>query len=554
MKRAYSFIRWSTKLQGKARSDSKRRQLKSAEEWCRENNYVLDKEPFIGAGEGAYKGKHLKTKDGVAIGALARFIDAVEKGQIKSGSALCIDSVDRFSRMEIMRTLEPFTKLMYLGIGIVFTGSYHKKLLTLELLNKEPHWLQVLINDMIRSWMESDEKSRKIKSAKQRKRNEIENGRPVPHNNAPKYFTWNKSKEVYEHNENTELVKRMVKMYLGGSSLYGIAKTFNKEGVPTFRKDAAWSSNAVRCILRNRSLVGEFFGNTTFFPRIVSDGDYARVQSLLSHNRSFNRGKAGTLVNVFRGTAYCKCGMSMNVLTQRIDPHTKRPHKVPYRYLRCSTKGNGKGCLNSHVVRLNDMEEEFFGNFLLQDPRKMVADESQAEELHAQIAKAHLSIADLTKRIEKLLAVDLDVPELKKKLTTLTKQRDAEKGALDKLTTELSKVETAPSHFDDLKALCFEYDYEPDGATYTDENLKLHLSPKARAFDDAIKRMNETLKDNNVRMKIRTMLPMLIGRIVVHTSEKRFEVFNHSGKSIYQSLMGEFENKVFTFRKPPLRR
>jgi DNA invertase Pin-like site-specific DNA recombinase len=508
----------------------------------------LDKQAFIGAGEGAYKGKHLKTKDGVAVGALAKFIQAVEKGEIKSGSALCIDSVDRFQRQEIMSALEPFTKLLNLGIGIVFTGSYHKKLLTLALLNKEPHWLQIVINDMIRSWMESDEKSRKIKSSKERKRKEIMSGKPVPHNNAPQYFTWTKEKQVYEHNGNTQTVRRIVKMYLGGSSLYGIAKTFNKEGVPTFRKDAAWSSNAVRCIMRNRSLIGEFFGNKTFFPRIVSDGDFARVQALLAHNKSFNRGKEGTLTNVFRGTAYCKCGMSMNVLTQRLDPHTKKPHAVPYRYLRCSTKGNGRGCLNSHVVRLDDMEEEFFGNFLLQDPKSMVADKSQAEELNANIAKARLRIGDLTQRIEKLIAVDMDVPELKQKLTALTKQRDVGESAMDALIVELGKVETAPGHFDDLKALCFGFDSEPDGETHFDRHLKFHMSPKAKAFDDAIQRMNETLKDNAVRMKIRTMLPSLVGRIVVHTSEKRFEVFNHSGKCIYKSLMGQFEKGVFALR------
>jgi hypothetical protein len=548
VKTAYSFIRWSSSRQGNESRDSAQRQKTSAETWCRENGYTLDKQAFIGAGEGAYKGKHLKTKDGVAIGALARFIEAVEKGKIKSGSALCFDSVDRFSRMEIMRTLEPFTKLLNLGIGIVFTGSYHKKLLTLELLNKEPHWLQVVINDMIRSWMESDEKSRKIKAAKERKRNEIKNGRPVPHNNAPQYFTWDKSKQVYEHNKNTERVRRMVKMYLGGSSLYGIAKTFNKESVPTFRKDAAWSSNAVRCILRNRALVGEFLGNKTFFPRIISDSDFTRVQSLLSHNMSFNRGKVGTLVNVFRGIAYCKCGMSMNVLTQRIDPRTKKPHKVPYRYLRCSTKGNGKGCLNSHVVRLNEMEEEFFGNFLMQDPRNMVADKSRADELHGEIAKAHLSIADLTKRIEKLIAVDMDVPELKHKLSALTKHRDMEKSALDKLVLELSAVETAPGHFDELKKLCHAFDHEADEATYLDANLKIHLSPEGKAFNDAILRMNETLRDNSVRMKIRTLLPKLVGRIIVHTSEKRFEVFNHKGKRIYKSLMGMFDKVEFVFR------
>lgn len=553
MKTAYSFIRWSTKLQGKTRSDSKTRQTKSAEEWCRENGYVLAKEQFIGDGETAFKGKHLETKNGVAIGALARFIDAVERGSIKSGSVLCIDSVDRFSRMEIMKTLEPFSKLLNLGIGIVFTGSYHRKLLTLELLNKEPHWLQVVINDMIRSWMESDEKSRKVKSSKERKRNEIKNGKPVPHNNAPKYFTWNKEKSIYEHNEKTETVRRLAKMYLSGHSLYGIAKTLNLEKVATIRKDSAWSSNAIRCILRNRCLIGEFLGNNHFFPPILTVEDFNTIQNILQQNERFNRGQIGTLINVFRGTAFCKCGMSMNVLTQKIDPRTKKVHETPYRYLRCSTKGNGKGCLQTHVIRLDEMEEEFFGNFLLQDPKKLVADESESKDLHSQIAAMKLRISEFTKHINKLLSIDLDVEELKQKLSELTKKRDEAKNQLDKLTSDLHKVETSPGHFDDLKKLCFAFDNEEDGETFFDETLKLNLSPKAKAFDLAIERMNQTLKDNAVRLKIRTLLPTLVGKIIVHTTEKRFEVYNHSGNLIYSSLMGDVDKGVFELQKEDLK-
>ena len=94
MKTAYSFVRWSTRRQSRESSDSKRRQLKSAEEWCQANGCQLSTQVFIGASESGFKGQHLKTKDGIAIGALARFIQAVEKGMVKSSDVLCIDSVD----------------------------------------------------------------------------------------------------------------------------------------------------------------------------------------------------------------------------------------------------------------------------------------------------------------------------------------------------------------------------------------------------------------------------------------------------------------------------
>ncbi len=542
MKTSFSFVRWSTKRQGKNSSDSKRRQIQSAKKWSHENGYVLDETLFVGAGESAFKGKHLKTKNGVALGALAKFIAAVENGTIKANSALCVDSVDRFSRQEILSALEPFTRLLNLGIGIVFTGSYNPILLTRDSVNKAPHLLQVVINDMIRSWSESDEKSRKVKEAKQRKRLEIQNGKPVPHNCAPKYFTWNKDTQQYEHNEKTATIRRLATMFLAGNSLYSIARKLNAEHIPSVKTDTNWSGNSIRSILRNRSLIGDFLGNKSFFPPIIKAADFDSIQNILNQNGTFNRGKVGSLVNVFRGTAFCSnCGKSMCTLTQRVDPRTKKPHANPnrYRYLRCSSQGTGKGCSHTYVLRLDGMEEEFFGNFLLQDPKQMVAGNVELEKLNADIAASQLKISQYGKTIANLLSLvdeTSDMPELKAKLQSRTTERDNEKHHLDELLSQQGRMETTPKHFDDLKKLVNAVDAENDGETFIDDNLKIHLSPAAKEFDEAVQRINETLKDNEVRLKVRAMLPSLIGKILVNTQDRTWQVFNHSGKSIYQSL------------------
>jgi hypothetical protein len=500
-----------------------------------------------------------KSKDGVAIGALARFIESVEQGKIVSNGSgsvvLCIDSVDRFSRQEILNALEPFTRLLNLGIGIVFTGSPLKKLLTRELINKEPHWLQWLINDMIRSWMESDEKSRKIIEAKRRKRLEIQSGKPVPHNNAPKYFTWNESKGKYEHNKKTLVVKDIVKMFLAGNTLYSIARTLNKEKVPTLKTDSAWSGNAVRSIIKNRTMLGEFLGAKEFFPPILQPETFDRVQALLAQNPSFNKGKAGTLANVFRGIAYCTCGRRMCVLSQTKDPHTKKPHQDPfrYRYLRCNSQGTGKNCEHTFVLPLRDMEEEFFGNFLHQDPKDLVADKTEAKELNGEIAKTQLAIAAIDSAMVKaaqLIRKKVGVAVIEKELAKLETQRAEKQGQLDRLTSKANQTQTAPRHFDDLKKLVHAFDTEPHGATTIGEDLKLHLSPKAKAFDSAIHRMNLTLRNNEVRKKIKTLLPTLVGRIEVNSFLRTWQVFNHSGKCIYKSLTHQVPHKaVFAFRE-----
>ena len=505
---------------------------------------MLDKREFVGAGESAYKGGHLKTRDGIAIGALAKFIEAVENGEIKPKSVLCIDSVDRFSRQEIMKTLSPFTRLLDLGIGIVFTGSFHRQLITNDLLNKEPHWVQVLVNDMIRSWTESDEKSRKVKEAKARKRNELLSGKVVRHNNAPKYFTWNKEKQRYEHNEKTLIVKRIVEMFLNGNALYAIARTLNKEKVPTVRTDSAWSGNAVRVILKNRALLGEFIGAKNFFPPIIEPSTFDRVQALLAQNPSFNKGKPGALANLFRGIAYCTCGRRMCVLSQTKDAHTKKPHKDPfrYRYLRCNSQGTGKNCDHTFVMPLREMEEEFFGNFLLKDPKELVADKAEAKELSGDIAKTQLAISTLDKAINKaveLIDSDVAVTTIKNKLARLEVQRTKKQEELDQLSARADQIVTAPGHFDDLKELVHAFDTEPQGATQLGEGWRLQLSASGKALEEAIRRMKVTLMDNRVRVKIKTLLPTLIGKIVVDTRRRQWEIFNHSGRCIYRSISHE---------------
>jgi len=186
------------------------------------------------------------------------------------------------------------------------------------------------------------------------------------------------------------------------------------------------------------------------------------------------------------------------------------------------------------------MEEEFFGNFLLQDPREMVADKTEVKALNAEIAASQLKISQYGKTIQNLLkmvnAETEQVPEFKIAFENAVTGRDAEKAHLDELIGKQSKLEMSPSNFDDLKKLVHAFDTEPDGATTLGEDLKLNLSPQARAFDDAVQRMTETLKSNEVRKKIRTMLPTLIGKIIVDTRNRDWKVFNHSGKCVYQSL------------------
>lgn len=548
MKTAYSYVRWSTVSQGESGRDSHTRQTKSFAEWMRNFGTALGyvpsgEKPFIDAGKSAFKGKNIaKDESGRAKGELQRFIQSVEDGKIRRDSILLIDDFSRFSRLEPFKSLKLFTDVIDSGIGLVFTGSYEKRIINADLINKEGNVLQFIIGELIRSYMESAERGRKIKAAKQSLFTNIKNG-IVQRNNLPKFFTFvpnpgQKSIGKYIHNDRTPIVKELVTMFLSGKSLYSIADSLNERKEKTF-KNYQWSGNGVSHILRNRLLIGEYKGVKNFVPKIISQDEFNKVQNILNQNK-FNRGQKGIIANIFRGVCFCSdCGKTMSVAAQyKINGVTL---KTPYRYLKCSAQGKHCGCKNRGSFRLADMEDEFFVNFLFKNPSQLIneGDSKEMNELNKAISTAQTRLNKLNSEIKVLVTLDAavkGVDELKEQLTKLNKQRDTVKTELDNLNTKKSNVQDSPHNFADLKKLVC--DFKAKG-----KNFKVgkdgYDNWDTTDMDNAILAVRKSLRDEYVREGIRVMLPSLIGKITIDTNEGQFFVFNRMGKMIYESFVYE---------------
>lgn len=444
----------------------------------------------------------------------------MEDGTIKRGSVLLVENYDRISRLPPVESLSLFLSLINAGIGIVFTASYEKRVITSELLNRESYALQMVLGECIRAHEESRRKSDMVKKAKQTKREEILKGEVVTHNNVPKYFTFDKEAKKYIHNENTKIVTEIVDDYLAGNSLYSIATKLNEKKTAPFRYGSQWSACTVRSILRNKALIGEFMGNPKFLPPIVIDpNDFKKVQVQLNRNKGF-AGQTGELMNIFRGVCFCTCGKAMSVLSNSKDYRTKKKWKTPYRYLRCSTVGTGKQtCTHKKVIKLEPIEDEFFGVFLLQDPRQMLGNTDNAElkRLKAQSTEHQTNIDRISQSIAKLidLMATTDVPEVPEKLKKLEAERKQEKAAIDELNLGISAVTAAPTDFKDIR------------------KLFKNIVSNTKAYDDAVRSIKEDLKDNELRKKLRVLLPSQIGKIVVDTEKGTWVVYNRSGAELY---------------------
>jgi len=551
MKIAYSYLRWSTAGQGDSGKDSRKRQTESVERWIKDygkGEYILSTDTFVDAGKSGFKGKHVaKDEYGKAKGDLMRFIQLVEAGKISNHSILCIDSFDRFSRLKPTSSLTLFMQVIDSGIGLVFTGSNEKRIINSDLINKEGYVLQFIIGEMIRSYNESAEKSRKIISAKQNKKERMKSGEIVAHNNMPKYFTFSNGR--YHHNEKTKIVREMIDGIIEGKSLYGIADGFNQRQIPTFKpftprqgKITQWSGNTIGDILRNRLLIGEYLGCKNFVPAITDETTFNKIQNILAHNGKFNRGKVGTFINIFRGVCFCSdCGKTMSVAAQVKQWSTGKSFSTPYRYLKCSVFGSHVACKNRKSFRLGEMEEEFFLNFIFKHPKQLINgdDNREASSIQKDITKTQTRLNQITKEIQTVVGLLSDVPmdELKTKLAKLNKDREAVKHLLDSFQLKLSKVQDSPETYIDLRKM-FDDEGGPPPIKLKRENGKLVTEAD---FDDytprsiAVTEIRETLKDSYVREGVRMMLPNLIGKITVDTVKGQFYVFNHSGKMVYES-------------------
>ena len=536
MKNAYSFLRWSTKGQNKENRDSRKRQTDSAEKWINEHSngeYQLAKEVFIADGQSAFKGKHIeKDAQGKAKGELRRFMDLVADGTISRDSVLLIDSYDRFSRLDVTQSWNLFSEFLGSGIGLVFTGSHEKRVITSQLLTKEPHILYFILGEMIRSNTESAEKSRKIKIAQRNKLVKMQSGEVVKHHHTPHYYSFNKDKQCFEQNDLTPIVKRIVTDYLGGKSLYQISNALNAEKVRSIRyanKQANWTRMAIKSLLESKCLYGEFYGIPNYFSEYVIDkATWDNVQMILARS-SGNKGRYSTsFVNIFRGIGFCvTCGRQMSIGVQVMNYKGNKPKAKPYRYMRCCARSNGLPCTNNSSINLADVEHSFFTDFLFKNPIDLINGDDKAEmqKIVREIADKQTALNKITERANALGALAGVIPttDLLKQGQALKNESTQLESDIDSLNAQRSSIMAAPVCRDIFATITeFEADNGKDKVTH--EYLPYSNSE-----------VSNNLNDNKTRIQIRTHLPNLISKILFDTQEKTYRIFNRAGKEVFKS-------------------
>jgi DNA invertase Pin-like site-specific DNA recombinase len=124
--RIYSYRRFSSPIQSKGDSEARQQETsyEAAKRIAKERNMPFDEELFQGTDKlSAYTGAHIDK------GALGKFLAAIELGEVKSGSILVVDGIDRLSRLPVLDGIEVVIgKIINRGgVSIFANGTEYSK-------------------------------------------------------------------------------------------------------------------------------------------------------------------------------------------------------------------------------------------------------------------------------------------------------------------------------------------------------------------------------------------------------------------------------------------
>lgn len=310
----YSYTRFSSEKQ--RHGDSVRRQVEAVEEWAQRSGGGLRLDTSLrDEGVPGYMGRNAK------VGALARFLKAIEEGLVAPGSVLVVENLDRLSRNEPLEGLDLLKTIIKAGVEIV--TLHDNRRYTRENMSRDVVFLINALLILARGYEESDTKSKRLSASWQNKRRLAAKGEIVSSWVHPWLRVVNAKKigsrtdfsaaKIVVVEERARVVREIFKLALGGWGYQRITKELRSRRVPSWGR-ATWSITRIAKVIKNRAVIGEFqpcryeggaYGKRVpdgapipdYFPRIVSDQEFEDAQPTITANVSGRRGKCVRLLS-----------------------------------------------------------------------------------------------------------------------------------------------------------------------------------------------------------------------------------------------------------------
>ncbi|PAU86813.1 recombinase family protein [Pseudomonas sp. WN033] len=438
MPKAYSYIRFSTPDQ--ARGDSFRRQKQLAEDFCTSHGLELasSKEyTFLDRGRSAYKSEHVTDE-----GELKRFLDLVDNGDIKRGSYLLVESMDRLSRERVNIALERFLGMINKGINICTLAdkkiySSNSDNISLELIAS--------IAYMMKAYSESSEKGFRVSKAwEEKKKNARQKLLPLG-KACPQWLELVEGKYTPIPSR-VKIIERIFSLCTNeGRGKRAICKILNSESIPAFgsinrNKSGTWSDSSIHKILHNRAVIGEYQPTKllngrrvndgdaikNYYPEIISESEFYKAASVQKQRLKYKTTKQSKTFNLWQGIGKCDlCASSMNLINKGSGPKG-------YSYIGCA--GLRKGTCNSKYLRLEKADLAFREVLAKVNSEALIYESknkklSSLEEAHAQRDKEHNHLEEWKKMLsdapskslaERICELEIIIEELDRKIESLT--------------------------------------------------------------------------------------------------------------------------------------
>jgi DNA invertase Pin-like site-specific DNA recombinase len=304
----YSYTRFSSKKQ--RHGDSIRRQVEAVELWAKNAPGGLKLDTSLrDEGVPGYKGRNAK------VGALARFLKAIEEGMVAPGSVLVVENLDRLSRNEPLEGLELLRTIIRAGVEIV--TLYDNRRYTRENLSRDVVFLINALLILARGYEESDTKSKRLAASWENKRRMAAQGQIVSSWVHPWLRVVGAKKvgnrtdfseaKIIVIKERARIVRQIFKWAKDGWGYQRITKELRSRRVPQWGR-AGWSSTRIAKVIKNRAVLGEYqpcryeggaYGKrvpdgapiSDYFPRLISDDEFENAQPTITGNPGGRRGK-----------------------------------------------------------------------------------------------------------------------------------------------------------------------------------------------------------------------------------------------------------------------
>ena len=418
--KAYSYIRMST--EGQLRGDSLRRQVERSRQYAAEHGLDLDETAtFNDIGVSAYRGKNLRE------GALNRFLVAVREKKIAVGSFLLVESLDRFSRDEVVNAHTEFLALIKSGINLVtlMDGRVFRpdKLDMMDLI--------MSLMTLARANDESKHKSDRLSKSWANKRANTDKRKLTAM--CPAWLRLSADKTKFEIvKDRAVIVRSIFEDSARGIGNYTISRQLNEkriagfgqktaEGKPFRRQSGSWHTSYIAKILNNPAVYGEFqphrFDATgkrvpdgpalpSYYPAVIDKDLYLRAKQARRArdfgNATAPKGRKGPFVsNLFSGLAKCAyCGSSMWFEQKGASPRGGA-------YLVCDKVKRGLDCGNVRW-RYEDFEAAFL--FFVQELelQSLLLENDKQNQITVTIQVLQGQLAILREQQEKTYALHLE--------------------------------------------------------------------------------------------------------------------------------------------------